>query len=199
MNQQDKYLVLERYVRGKEDELIEAYVLDGPMALKMQKGFSEDEWEIVFNYLVFDKGLVFKCIMQNLDFFIEEYVKHGMAHIREIFEIQAPKYDNVAKHIFDFIAIANDALYQHVLHHRDRYMLAMKARGSDFVRKILGVWGDKYNESWEKLLNTLLHAVCDAIFTENTYERGLDTFCKIMNGMREHRALVKHDMSKHLR
>lgn len=196
MTQQDKYLVIERYVRGKESELVEAYILDGPMALKLAKGFSEEEWRVVFDYLVINHGLLYKCVVQNVDFFMDEYVKHGMAHLREMFDVQDEKYDFVARQLFDFLAIASDGLSQHVLQHRDRYMIAMKARGAEFVRKVLGIWSDKYDESWEKVLNILLHAVCDAIFTETTYERGLETFCRMMNGMRDHRALIKHDLSK---
>lgn len=196
MTPEDKLMVIERYARGKEDILIESYIIDGPMALKVAKGFSPEEWDVIFDYLVFNHALLYKTVIQNLDFFSEEYVLHGMAHLREMFDVVDEKYEQVWVQVFDFIAIANGALYEHVLHHRDRYMIAMKARNSDFVRKVLGVWNSKYNESWEKILNTLLHAVCDAIFTENTFERGLITFTRMFNGMREHRPLLKHDLSK---
>ena len=187
-------MVLERYARGKESELIEEYIADGPTILKEKRGFTDDEWTVIFDYLVFDNNLLYKCVLQSLDFFTESYVKHGWAHVREVLAVEDEKYNEIWRPIFDFLAIANDGLCYHMMEHRDRYMVAFRARGGDFVRKVLGIWEDKYDESWEKILDILLHAVCDAIYTENTFERGLESFTRMVNGVRIHRPIEKSEL-----
>lgn len=191
MNNQDQNLLIERYAKGKEDDLIDRFVGDGPTKIMEELDLSEDSWKVIFDYLVFEKNLLFKCVTRNVDFFIDEYIKYGISHVREIFGAVDEKYDMVFEAVFDFIVISNDALYMHVMEHRDRYTTALKARGADFVRKVLGVWPEKYSENWQKVLDLLLHAVCDAIFSETTYEHGLVAFSRIFNNVREHRPIYK--------
>lgn len=178
-------------VIGREDELVEKYIKDGPTVCKKSLGIRDDEWREVFDYLVFEQALLYKCVAGNAEFFVDMYVKYGTAHVREVLDIEDSKYDMVWELLFDFIAIAHEGLYYHVLEHRDRYMVAMKARGGDFVRKVLGIWKDKYDENWERILDFMLNAVCDAIFSEQTFENSLRTFSLMVNGMREHRPIFK--------
>lgn len=192
MNFKNKQLVIERFLKGKESLFVDKYIADGPSKLQKSLKISDKEWQVVFDYLVFEENLLYKCIIANKDFFTDIYIKFGSAHVREVLDIQEMKYDVIWEMLFDFIAIANENLYFHVLEHRDRYMTALKARGTDFVRKVLGIWKPKYEENWAKVLNFLLHAVCDAIFSEQTFDHGLRAFSLIMNGMREHRPVYKH-------
>lgn len=191
MNTQDKNMVLERYIRGKEEDIIDSYIAKGPTILKKELEVSDEEWEVIFDHLVFEKNLFYKCVARNTEFFMETYIKFGTAHVRDVLAISDSKYDKVWELVFDYVAIANEGLYLHVVEHRDRYMIAMKARGTDFVRKVLGTWNKKYNESWAKVLNFLLHAACDAIFSETTFERGLKAFSEMMNKSREHRVICE--------
>lgn len=194
MNSVSKQLVLARYVAGNEDSLIERYIVDGPSKLREDLGLKVAEWLVVFDYLVFEKNLLYKCITNNMDFFVDIYVKFGAAHVKEVLEIVDDKYSVVWEMLFDFIAISNDSLYFHVMEHRDKYVTALKARGSEFVRKVLGIWKPKYEDNWAKVLDFLLNAVCDAIFSEQTFEHGLRAFSLIMNGTREHRPIYKHGL-----
>jgi hypothetical protein len=193
MDANSKISLIESRVKGKEDALIEAYIMAGPTATKVSMGVSAAEWEVVFDYLVFEHNMLYKAVTDSGDFFIDAFVKFGMSHVREILDAKDAKYDSVIEQIFDFIAISNDALYAHVLQHRSKYMTAFRARGGDFTRKVLGIWKEKYDENWERILNVLLNACCDAIFTQNTFEHGLKAFSMIVNGEREHRPLVKHE------
>jgi len=188
---ENKNLVIERYVVNREKTLIEAYITDGPEKMKEDMGVTNEEWQLVFDHLVFSENLLYKSVMRNSDFFLDEYIKYGMAHVREIFNVSDSRYDRAFEVVFDLLAISNEGLYYHVLQHRDRYTVALKARGTDFVRKVLGVWKEKYEENWGKVLDVLLHATCDAIFSEQTFENGLRSFSMIMNGMREHRPIYK--------
>ena len=191
MNSLDKNLLVERYARGRENVLVGQYIEEGPLEIQEDLGLSDEQWEVIFDYLVFEHNLIYKCIIQNSDFFVEEFVRGGAAQVREMLCIEDDKYDMVWNILFDFIAIANEGLYYHVLQHRDRYMVAFKSRGSDFVRKVLGVWNDKYEENWSQILDILLNAVCDSLFSEQTFDHGLRSFSMIMNKTREHRPIFK--------
>lgn len=191
MNIQDENLALERYAFGKEKELIEMYISMGPAEIKKSIGISDDEWRVIFDHLIFEKNLLYKTVIASADFFGQEYVKNGMTRVREILEVEDAKYDQMATMVFDFVAIANDGLYFHILEHRDRYMNVMRQRGGDFVRKVLGIWGPKYEENWATVLDFLLKGVCDDIFTEQTFDHGLRAFSRIMNCNRQQRPIYK--------
>lgn len=184
-------MLIERYVKGKEDDLIDQYISHGPSDLKKELGVTDEEWTIIFDYLVVEKNLIYKCVMRNSDFFTDIYVKFGASHVRKVLEISVRKYDIFWEASFDFIAIANEGLYLHVLENRGKYMIALKARGADYVRKVLGIWKPKYEENWARILNLLLHAVCDGIFSNMTFEHGLKSFSMIMNSVREHRRICE--------
>ncbi|MBD3360959.1 hypothetical protein GF366_04125 [Candidatus Peregrinibacteria bacterium] len=194
MNTKDKISLVNRVARGNEYELIEKYIKEGPTFLKEKLGLSNEEWTLVFDYLVFEHNLLYKCITRNADFFIQEYVKDGTTYIREILDIIPPKYDMPFEVVFDFLAISNDGLYYHVIENRDKYLNALRARGGDFVRKVLGIWRRKYDETWERVLNFLLKTVCKTIFSEQTLDRGIEAFSKIINGVRVHRPINKYGL-----
>ena len=187
----EQNMAVERYARGRETSLIDAYIANGPSELKRQLGVNESEWIAIFDYLVFEHAMLFKAIIQNAEFFVELYVKEGITHLREVFEVMDEKYDVVWKVVFDYLAICHEGLKFHLMEHRERYLAAFRERGGDFVRKVLGIWGAKYEEHWKMVLDFLLHATCDDIFTENTYDHGLRAFSQIMNQSRVHRPLNK--------
>ena len=191
MDSLEKNLLIERYARGRENVLVERYIEDGPEVIQEDLGLLDEQWKVVFDYLVFGHNLLYKCVVQNSSFFVEEFVRGGACKVREMLCIENDMYDMIWDILFDFIAIANEGLYYHVLQHRDRYMVAFRARGSDFVRKVLGVWKAKYEENWAQILDILLNAVCDSLFSEQTFDHGLRSFSMIMNKTREHRPIFK--------
>lgn len=194
MNTKDKISLVDRVARGNEDELIEKYIKYGPSVLKKKLNLNESEWTFVFDYLVFEYNLLFKCVTRNSDFFVQEYIKYGATHIREILDIIKPKYDMPFEVVFDFIAISNDGLYYHVIENREKYLTALRARGGDFVRKVLGIWRRKYDETWVRVLNFLHKTACDTIFSEQTFDHGIEAFSKIMNGVRVQRPINKYGL-----
>jgi hypothetical protein len=191
MKPEIKKQLVDLYARGKEEDLIEVYIVAGPTELMKTLGLNKTEWKVIFDYLVFESDLLFKCVSRNVDFFVDLYVKYGMKHVREILGIEESKYELVVDDLFKVIAIANEGLYLNVLQNRNKYTLALKARGADFLRRILGVSDEKYDAAWEKVLNILLNAVCDGIFTQRTLDHGLEHFAMMMNGLREHRFISR--------
>jgi len=196
MDIKTKKLIVSSYAKGREDQLIQAYVVAGPTALLKALKIKDAKWQVIFDYLVFEHGLLDKCISQNIGFFVDLYVKFGINHIRSIFEVEAKKYDFPMESVFDFIAVKNEGLFLNVLQNRARYSLAFKARGENFLRTILGILDEKYDQVWGMVLDILLNAVCDGLFSERTLEHGLKNFAMMMNGVRDHRALIKYKMAQ---
>ncbi|MDD3862005.1 MAG: hypothetical protein PHP74_03925 [Candidatus Gracilibacteria bacterium] len=189
MNIEAKKQLVELYAKGREDDLVEVYIVAGPNELRKTMGLNKSQWKVIMDYLVFEHDLLYKCVSSSIYFFVEMYAKYGMGYVREVLEIEDFKYDSVAEDLFKLIAVSNKGLYLHVLQNRNKYVIALKARGTDFLRRILGISDEKYNKSWEEVLNILLNAVCDAIFTNRTFDRGLENFAMIMNENREHRVI----------
>ncbi len=194
MNNIDKNLILERFARGREANLIERYIVDGPMSMKVEMGVDESEWRVVFDYLVFEHNLLHKLVTANVEFFSDFYVRHGVGGLRELLDIEAGYYNMPFEAVFDFLAIAHDGLKLHILENREKYLLGLKARGVYYLKKILNVDKAKYEESWLMVLEFLLSAACEAMFSERSFENGLQAFSMLVNGTREHRALVKHEL-----
>ncbi len=194
MSEVEKNMLIQRYVVGRETNLVNQYIADGPGVMMESLGLTEDQWQVLFDYLVFNEDLLFKCVKQASSFFEDQYIKYGSGHVREILNILEDRYDKVWEYIFDYLAVAKESVYFHVLHNRDRYIVAFKSRGGDFVRRVLGLWKDKYEENWLKILDLLLHGVCDGMFSEQSFEHGLMGFNKIVNSMREHRPVEKSEI-----
>lgn len=194
MNTQEKNMLVLRYANGREDRLIERYILDGPAQIREELGLTEEQWKVIFDYLVFNHNLLYKTVTQASEFFIDVYIEHGLNHVRDILDVNDPKYDVAFEVVFDFLAISHEGLYYHVLQNRDRYLMAFKARGGDFVRKVLGIWKAKYTENWERILEMFFKTVCDGLFSDQTFEHGLRGFCALINAMREHRPVSKSEM-----
>lgn len=191
MKLEAKKRLIDLYVHGDEDGLIQAYITAGPAELMKTMGLKKTEWQVIFDYLAFEHDLLYKCVSQNVDFFVDLYVKYGMKHIRAVLEIEARKYDYLVEDLFKLIAVANEGLYLNVLQNRARYLLAFKARGAEFSRRILGISDEKYDVVWKKVLDILLNAVCDGLFSERTLDHGLQHFAMMMNEGREHRVIAK--------
>ncbi len=190
MNQHDKNLVLERYVRGKEKALVKRYIDDGPTKMKAEMCVSAEEWEVIFDYLVFNEALLYQSVINSSEFFVEQYVKYGMAQINDIFEVNDDKYKGVLEVVFDYIAIEKEGLYYHVLEHREVYYRSLRKHGGTFFRRILGIDKKKYDEQWKKVLNILLKASVSNVFSVRSFDENLGAFGKIYNEMREHRRII---------
>lgn len=183
--------LIAKYVLGRESILIDAYILHGPSALKKELNVSDFEWQIIFDYLVFEQNLLFKVVCHSPDFFMDSYVKHGMANLRFVLDVVDSKYDLIWEIVFDFLAISNDGLYLHVLEHRQKYSIAFGSHGSHFIRKVLGISKPKYFDNWEQILTLFLDTVCDDLFSERMFSDGLRSFTSMVNGLREHRSIMK--------
>ncbi len=183
--------IIAKYASGKEDELVDAYIQQGPALLQVKLCLTDEEWGFVFDHLVFQHNLLYKTVVHSADFFVNEYTNYGISHVRELLSIDEEKYDVIWEALFDFIAIANDSVYYHFLQNREKYVHAFKVRGGDHLKRALGLFKAKYSYYWEKILNSLHTGFCEDTFKEFDFDHSLDGFIKLINAMREHRMPVK--------
>lgn len=191
MNNADQNLVLHKYVFGKEKAIIESYISDGPIALKEKMSITDNEWQVVFDHLVFSENLLYKCIVQNFEFFTQEYIAHGVAHLREMMDVVDEKYDNVWTVVFDFVAISCDGINYHVVEHRERYVDALMEHGTDFIRKVLCISHCRYEDTWAKILDILLNAACEKNFDMSRFDHAIRAFSYLYSNTREHKLIDK--------
>ena len=194
MSQEEKNLLIERYVRSREKNLINSYIADGPTELRNRLGLNEQQWEIVFDYLVFNFDLLIKCINGNGDFFLNTYVKYGMDHVRDLLNISSDKYDHISQKLFHIIAIEQDGLYYHVLENRTKYHCVFRSRGSEFLRTKLLINTGVHDDYWRKILSLFLSDYCNDLLTEKKLEQSLYAFTQVMNGLRVHRPIEKSEI-----
>jgi len=189
MNNLQKVQVLEAYAKGNEDILINKFIQDGPSQIKLEFNLKDDEWLIVFDYLVFEHNLLYKTVLKNSDFFVDIYIKYGISHVREVLDIADKKYDLVFEVVFDYIIGACDALCLHVLENRDECFNILEKNGGEFLRNHLGISKGKYDSLWEKVLNVLLNVYCENANSEQNFNSGLKAFALLMNETRIHRPI----------
>lgn len=186
-------MLVESFVKGREKTLIARYIEDGPTVLKGELGLSDSQWKVVFDHLVFDCGLLKKVVIAGLDFFVDGYVKHGFSFVRDILNVEGGEYDEVCRGLFYLLAIENGGLRYHVIENRDAYMTALENREVGFVRTVLGLSDERYDEQWEEVLNLLLTGFCEDVFSFDNLEHGMRFFCGLVNSAREHRGLNKFE------
>lgn len=192
MNSAEINKVLVQYAFGREDELMESYIVDGPTAAKVLLGVSEPQWRVIFDYLVFEKNLLFKTVSFCSEFFVEAYVQHGIEHVRAVLDVTDCRYDMMMEPVFEFLAIINEGLKYHVFQYREKYLDILWENGSGFLKKLLRLSDQKYEESYGQVLDVLLNTACTRMFTETHFDNGLRAFSLMYNLGREHRPLVKH-------
>ncbi len=180
-----------RYAFKKEDDLIENYIKNGPTHVKEELGLNDETWLIIFDYLVFEHNLLYKCVVRNTEFFLNEYIKYGMTHVRDILDTGEDKYDAIFNVVFDYLAISKDGLYYHVIENREKYTACLWERGTEFVRKVLNISRDKYTDYWTKVLDFLLNVSADKVYDMEVYEKGISGFCGLFNRGRQFRPINK--------
>lgn len=185
----EKNLILEKYAFGSESELIDLYIAEGPSEVRRIRRISAPEWTFVFDYLVFEHDLLMKAVKASQDFFLDVYVKYGVDHVRSILDVRNSKYDVAFEAVFDYLAIAHDSLYRHLLENKEKYCRELKEKGMEYLKKTLGVVKPKYSAQWEVILNVMLFAYCENASIERNMEEGMKIFAKIYNAGRGRKGL----------
>lgn len=175
---------------AREVQLMETFIQEGPDSLRQKLGISTDAvWMQIFDRLIFQKGVVKHCVLKFLPYFKHLVSEHGPAVLRSVFGIENRKYDQIFEHVFDFVAVGHNALYDHVYQNRHDYAQLIRKGDAKNLRSKLCVEAKRYDGLWQELLEILMKATCEELYSESVYDRGLTAFSMIMNQTRTHRSL----------
>jgi|GEM_PF-948749 len=185
-----KLTSLRQELDAREIQLMQTFIQEGPVALRAKLGVDSDVvWLQIFDRMIFQKGVVKHCVLQFLPFFKHLVNEHGPLMLRTVFQIESAKYDSVFEHIFDFVAVAHNSLYEHVYQNRHDYAQLIRKGEAKNLRTKLCVEAKRYDGLWQELLEVLMRATCEELYSESTFERGLQAFSLIMNQVRPQRSL----------
>lgn len=185
-----KLSTLRQELDAREVQLMETFIQEGPESLRQKLGISSDAvWMQIFDRLIFQKGVVKHCVLKFLPYFKHLVSEHGPAVLRSVFSIEDGKYDQVFENVFDFVAVGHNALYDHVYQNRHDYAQLIRKGNAKDLRSKLCVEAKRYDGLWQELLEILMKATCEELYSESVYDRGLTAFSMIMNQTRTQRSL----------
>jgi hypothetical protein len=180
------YSILDKY----DDKLINKYIEYGPDGLREKLGVESDRlWEVIFDYLVFEKEVVKYCVRNNRAYVHNLFVEKGPSLMRKAFSLQDSKYDDVWENIMDYIGISGGALYEYVTENASKYRGKIYNGQCLSLRDELCIQKGKYENVWGEILDVLLNAVSTDVFTHSAFEHGIGFFSKLYNQGRIQRSL----------
>ncbi|MBD3156417.1 hypothetical protein GF369_01180 [Candidatus Peregrinibacteria bacterium] len=180
------YSMLHRY----DDKLISHYLEHGPEGLRTTLGITSDRlWDVIFDYLVFEKEVVKYCTRNNSAYIHSLFAEHGPRAIRSAFQLNGDKYEDIWEYVMDYIGISRGALYEYVSEKSSLYREHIYRGECLSLRKDLAIEKDKYEHVWGEVLDLLLNAVSTDAFTHSAFEHGLHLFSTLYNRGRKQRSL----------
>lgn len=183
-----------KLLKNYNDKLVDNYINEGPSELRKKlKIESDDVWEIVFDYLVFEKDIVKICVKKNITYIHDIFAEKGPEFLRSSFQIESVKYEDVWEYIMDYIGISRGALYEYVANNLSDLKGLIYYGKSSKIRENLCIDKYKYNRVWEEVLDMLLESVSTDAYTYSMYEQGLRMFTRMYHSGRKHRSLKKSE------
>ncbi|MFC1750650.1 hypothetical protein ACFL2V_17795 [Pseudomonadota bacterium] len=181
---------LKKALNGREEDLMQLYIQEGPQALKEKLNIrGEGDFRAFFDYLVLRTDALKNCALQYMPFFKNLVEEKGPGAIRETFGIEGEQYDDAFKKIFELVCICEGALYDYIYKNKNALTKrVLEGKGSE-IRKELCLEDKDYSRLWMEILEILQDAVCDKVMEESQIEHGLDAFSTLMNTFREQRSL----------
>lgn len=161
-------------LNAQEEHLLTVFIQQGPEIVKAKLKINKDsDWQLVFDRLVFSGDVLKKCVMNFMPFFKAMVYEHGPQVLRTIFQIEAPKYDEVFGKLFDLVAVSEGALYDHVVRNSEAFVELIRSGKAGELRSKLCLDGDKYEKLWIDILELLFDSVNCQIQSEANIDRSL--------------------------
>jgi len=190
---------IRKLINKYEKKFLEMFIEYGPVEMKEKLELSEQDWNTVFNYLVFEKNAVKACVMENADFIHDIFKNNGPQFVRELFEIEDNKYDEIWEYIMDYIGVSRGAMFEFVTNNSIHFRELIENGNPSKIRELLLIDNEKYIRVWENILDILLQSVCTKQYTYSMYEQGLRMFTDMYNIGRNHRSLNKYNTLEDLK
>ena len=187
------YSMLNKY----DERLIYNYLEYGPDGLREKLGVESDYlWEVIFDYLVFEKEVVKYCARNSSAYIHDLFAEHGPLAIRRAFNLMDEKYEDVWEYLMDYIGVSRGAIYEYVTENALKYRDKIYNGQGMSLRAELCLQKTKYDYVWNEILDILLHAVSTNAFTHSAFEHGLGLFSKLYNQGRVQRSLRSSQFKK---
>ena len=187
------YSVLHKY----DDKLIHNYLEHGPDGLRKKLDVESDRlWEVIFDYLVFEKEVVKHCARNNSAYIHNLFVEHGPANIKKAFNLTDKKYEDIWEYLLDYVGVSRGALYEYVTENSSKYREKIYSGQCLSIRDELCIEKDKYEYVWGEILDVLLNVVSTDAFTHSAFEHGIELFSKLYNQGRVQRSLRSSQFKK---
>lgn len=146
-------------LKGHEDALMTIFIQQGPQTLREHLHIKrENDWNIIFDYLVFSKDVLKRCVLGFLPFFKDLVRTQGPLALRRVFGIENRMYDTVFETLFDFVAVAHGALFEYLHDHSAELLELVKRGEGSCLRAKLGLDSQKYDYLWEEVLEFMAHS-----------------------------------------
>lgn len=168
-------------IKGNEEKLMMTFIQQGPEELRKALHLEQDcDWNVVFDHLIFNKGLLQKCVKMFLPFFKQMVRQRGPLYVRSVLGIQDKLYDGVFDELFDFLAIAHGGVYDYVIDNSKVLgSLIRKGQGS-IIRNVLCLNRSKYDDVWEEIVSQLFAQFAQEITHEQNCQHCLQVFKAVM-------------------
>jgi hypothetical protein len=181
-----------KILNGYGSKLLNLYIEKGPSELREKLGIqSDDVWKIVFHYLVREKEAVKHCVRMHSEYIHELFAEKGPNMIRKVFEITEEIFDDEWEYVMDYVGISRGALYEYVSENKEKFRDLIYNGRSSKIRETLCIDKEKYNRTWETILDMLLECVATDVYTYNMYEQGISMFTRFYNEGRKHRPIKR--------
>lgn len=181
--------ILKRYRK----KLLKRYLEWGPDELRIRLDIEDDrEWELIFDYLVFEEKAIHKVVKIQSDYIKEIFTEEGPEFVRSVLYLDPQKYDEIFEHVMEFIGISHGALFDYVRTHEDEFRKYIFNGQASTIREKLGLNSVKYNGVWEEILDLLLDCVNTHAYSYSTYQQGLKLFSQLYNTGRKHRSVKRY-------
>ena len=112
-------------------------------------GISKEQWGILFENEVKKHNFAMNCVLLELDYFKEIFSLYGPKHVRQVLYLDNSKFDEQWERVFDFLAIANDLIFDFVRLNFKNLIL------DSSLRLYLGLGKSKYDDTWDNVVLSL--------------------------------------------
>lgn len=174
------------FVDGQEDACLEVFLSEGPSGLRGYIGVSahrDDVWRSIYDYFLFEKQFFLTAVTKFQDFLTDVMTVYGPHRVREIFQIQDSKYDELFESAFCYPAVLRKGIFLYVRRNIDRLISDLSIKGAYTVREELHLTGEAYDGIWQEVLDVFLERVGTQKIHERRREHVKEFFRNLRKGL----------------
>ena len=144
---------------GNEDLCMKEYLQNGPDGLMKFLGITDKTSELWINalrYFVYEKDMIFKCAIQNIETLQQIMVSVGPFEMRKVMGIDGEEFDAAFESVMDVVGISCRAFYKFIVSHKVELEAILVGEGPQQLRAYLSINDEKFNNLWEAVMDLLV-------------------------------------------